>query len=179
MNKKNILNIGGGIGGIPSGYSSEEWNHTLLDIDPKVKPDILCDAKDLNLIDTYDCVHIAHTLEHFYKHDIHIVLTNIYNCLKIGGYIEVIVPDLKELIIKLANSSLDINDVYYRTKEGLPITYHDVIYGWDIAMSVGNLFYAHKCGFTPLSMCVALNNAKFKDVKITSDSSNIIAIGYK
>ena len=46
-------------------------------------------------------------------------------------------------------------------------------------MSNGNLFYAHKCGFTPLSMCTALNNANFKDVVITSNCTNLIGIGYK
>lgn len=177
MINKNILNIGGAISDIPPEYN--DWNKKTLDISPAVNPDILCDAKDLNIVNYFDCVYTSHTLEHFYKHDIPLVLDNIYNALKTGGYIEAIVPDIKDLIIKLANSSLDINDVYYRTTQGLPITYHDVIFGWDVAMSNGNLFYAHKCGFTPLSMYTALNNAKFKDIKIASDSSNIIAKGFK
>lgn len=178
MQNKKFLNIGAGTSKeAPSFF--EGWKQDVLDIDPEVKPDILCDAKDLDIKNEYDGVYIAHTLEHFYKHDVPIVLNNIYNALKEGGRLEILVPNIKELILKLAESTLDINDVYYRTGDGLPVTYHDVIYGWDIAMSSGNLFYAHKCGFTPLSICMALNIAKFKDIKISSNNTNIIAIGYK
>lgn len=177
MNKK-LLNIGGGKSkDIPSFYDG--WEQDLLDIDPNINPDILCDAKDLNIQEQYDAVYISHTLEHFYKHEVPIVLNNSYNALKEDGRIEICSPDLKDLILKFANSSLDIDDVYYRTGEGFPVTFHDVIYGWSIAMSNGNLFYAHKCGFTPLSMSIALNNANFKDVVITSNCTNLVGIGYK
>jgi len=71
-----------------------------------------------------------------------------------------------------------IFSVWYRVN-GSPITFHDVLFGWDNAMRNGNLFYSHKCGFTPLSLATALTRAGFVDIQIKADELNIQAIGKK
>jgi SAM-dependent methyltransferase len=178
MDPKLILNIGGGpTRQLPSHYAG--WDQHLLDIDPNANPDILCDALDLSVLDTYDAVYTSHTLEHFYKHDLPKVMKNIYNCLKRDGVVEIYVPDIKELVSRLAHSSLDIHDVYYRLSDGSPVTYHDVLYGWNIAMSKGNLYYAHRCGFTGLSLAASLQEAGFDEILVSSDGANIKGLATK
>lgn len=179
MDKKILLNVGGGPDRdiLPERYAGYE--HQILDINPEVGADIVCDAKDLNIFDKYDAVYSSHTLEHFYKHEVAIVLGNMYNCLKKGGTIEIIVPDIKELILKLSKSTLDLHDVYYRTGAGIPVTYHDVLYGWDFAMSSGNLYFAHKCGFTDLSLKTCLHLAGFSGIEVSSNATNLFGRGIK
>lgn len=177
-NKKCVLNVGGGPSrNLPPYY--DNWEQHLLDIDKNVNPDICCDARELQIQDVYDAVYTSHTLEHFYKHEIPLILSNIYNCLKNEGTLEIHVPDIKDLISRIGTSSLDIHDVYYRLSDGNPITYHDVLYGWNYAMSNGNLYYAHKCGFTPISLYNNLAVAGFKDITIQTNNGNICSTSKK
>jgi hypothetical protein len=178
MNKNIVLNVGGGASRhLPPRYKG--WEQHLLDIDPSVGADIVCDAKELNIFDKYDSVYSSHTLEHFYKHEVPVVLKNMFNCLKKGGDVEIHVPDLRDLLLKWCNTSLDIHDVYYRLSDGTPITYHDVIYGWNYAMEGGNLYYSHKCGFTSLSLSFYLQQAGFSSVSVITETGNLMGVGTK
>ena len=73
-NKKCVLNVGGGPSrNLPPYY--DNWEQHLLDIDKNVNPDICCDARELQIQDVYDAVYTSHTLEHFYKHEIPLILS--------------------------------------------------------------------------------------------------------
>ena len=170
-----VLNVGCGESrALPAEFDG--WQQVLLDIDPAVQPDIVCDA--LNLLSLpparYDGVHCSHNLEHFYAHDVPRVLAGFKHVLKPGGLVYITVPNLRSLMQKIVGGNLDIDDVWYRAGECSPVTFHDVLFGWSLAMRQGNLFYAHKCGFTPLSLNTALVNAGFVDVKIAASEVNII-----
>lgn len=171
-----VLNVGGGSRNLPQEYAG--WEQCLLDLNPDCQPDLCMDGKDLGSTvgDRFDAILCSHNLEHYYKHDVHQVLTGFLHVLKEGGYADIRVPNV--LGVFQAMGSLDIDDVWYRVN-GAPITFHDVLFGWDAAMRSGNLFYAHKCAFTPLSLTAALDRAGFKDIKIKADNLNIQAIGYK
>ena len=182
-----VLNVGGGPSRIiPDRYDG--WVQHLLDIDPAVNPNICMDALDLIKEDilgatilekTYDAVYCSHNLEHFYKHEVPIVLAGFKRILNEDGFAEISVPNIKYLISQLAANSLDIDDVWYRIGGGAPITFHDVLYGWNIPMSQGNEYYAHKCGFTPLSLNTVLVNAGFGSVFVIDQGSNLLAYAYK
>jgi len=62
---------------------------------------------------------------------------------------------------------------------GAPITFHDVLYGWGVQVSRGNIFYAHKTGFTALSLSKSLVDAEFGSVFVGEQGGNLHAIAYK
>lgn len=173
-----VLNVGGGSRNLPSNYDG--WDQHLLDIDPATNPDICCDGKELvnkQKIRAYDAVYCSHNLEHYYWHDVPTVLMGFYTHLAEGGVVEIHVPNIKNLMQSIG--SLDLQDVWYRLGDGTPITYHDVLYGWNKAMAAGNEFYAHKCGFTQISLRDVLEKAGFKRVNVVDAGPNLIALAEK
>ena len=174
-----VLNVGGGSRVLPPQF--EGWEQVLLDINPDVKPDICLDAKEMSTLppDEYDAVYCSHTLEHFYKFEVPIVLSGFLHVLKPKGFAEIHVPNMRNVINELIARNHDIDDVFYRTEENLAITFHDVIYGWGTPLTNGNPFYVHKCGFTVLSLGSALRAAGFEPVYLMSRDANITAQSHK
>lgn len=175
-----ILNVGGGASReLPEHFKG--WNLDVLDIDPTVSPDIVLNAMNMAELpaEQYDAVLCSHALEHFYKHDVPKVLHGFLHVLKAAGVAEIIVPSLTQLFANMSKHSLDIGDVWYRTSSGTPITFHDVLYGWNHAMDNGNLFYSHKCGFTMCSLGEAVSAAGFKGAQLWDDGYNLYCRAYK
>ena len=165
-----VLNVGGGAGrDLPEIYSG--WEQELLDIDPGVNPDIVCDARDmLRLERRYDSVYSSHCLEHFYIHEIPAVLAGFRHVLKPSGFVYSLVPDMTAVFRALQDR--DIGDVWYVSNAG-PITFHDVIYGFGKQVEIGNLYYCHKTGFTEKSMAKAFGDAGFPAVLTSVDGANL------
>ncbi len=177
---KSVLNVGGGSNrNLPPEYDG--WNQVVIDIDPQVSPDICLDAKLMDELPgfNYDAAFCSHNLEHFYKHDVPLVLKGMLHVLKDGGFAHISVPSFSGMIAAMQRDRLDINDVWYRTSGGTAITFHDVLYGWNHAMENGNLYYAHRCAFTQASLSEALLKAGFDGVHIGDDGYNIVAKAYK
>ncbi|MDD1616033.1 MAG: type 11 methyltransferase [Methylococcaceae bacterium NSP1-2] len=86
---KKVLNVGGNSKLIPLPPEYEGWDHVLLDIDPKVYPDVLCDARELMGLAgaQYDSVYCSHNLEHYYHHDVKKVLAGFSHVLKADGFV--------------------------------------------------------------------------------------------
>lgn len=172
-----VLNVGGGASRVlPAEFDG--WTQTSLDVDPLVQPDIVGDARDMHLQlmpADYDAVYCSHALEHFYRHDVPKVLAGFKHVLKPEGFAYIVVPNLNALIADMQGRGLDVDDVWYRTSGGQPITFHDVLYGWSVAMSNGNLHYAHKCGFTPISLHKVLADAGFTSIQLMEAGNNLMA----
>jgi ubiquinone/menaquinone biosynthesis C-methylase UbiE len=164
---------------LPPQYAGFE--HVLLDIDPKGAPDIVCDARRLTTLEggAFDAVYCSHNLEHFYRHDVPKVLGGFLHVLKEGGFAQINVPDIGEVMRVTLKRSLDIDDVLYRSPAG-PITVLDVLYGWSVEIEhSGSDFYAHKTGFTPKSLTAALMKSGFSAVYSRSSNLNIEAVAFK
>lgn len=176
-----LLNVGGGnTRELPERFKG--WEHIILDVDPEVKPDILLDARDMGELppNEYDVVICSHNMEHYYKHEVEGVLKGILHVLKDDGYAEITVPNLEKLFEAIHKNSFDINDIWYRTQQGTPISFHDVLYGWNYAMEKGNLYYAHHCGWTKNLLCETLIVAGFKGgVQVWEDDFNIYTRSFK
>ncbi len=173
-----VLNVGGNNKSIPIPAHYGSWRHLLLDISPSDDADIVMDSR--KLVDfpaqQFDAVYCSHNLEHYYQHDVKVVLSGFAHVLKPGGFAEIHVPNMRTVLKRFIDTGMEINDVLYVSPGG-PITVHDVVYGWgkEIEES-GEDFYAHKTGFTEASLMAALNAAGFAQVW-TTESDDTFAIG--
>jgi hypothetical protein len=81
---KRVLNVGGHDKRIPLPPQYAGFEQLLLDIDPAVAPDILCDARELSKLESgqFDAVYCAHNLEHYYRHDVPKVLAGFLHVFK-------------------------------------------------------------------------------------------------
>ena len=178
--RKTILSVGAGSDRtVPAAY--QHWDVHTLDIDPKVKPDIMADGRDLSSLDanSYDAIYCSHNLEHYPRHDVANVLKGFYRILKPGGVVEIRTPDLGAVMQRVVQENLDIEDILYISPMG-PIAVKDVVYGYGKQIEVsGDDFFAHKGGFTKKSLKKALEQADFNGVKITSADLELTAIGYR
>jgi len=168
---KRVLNVGGGSKATPISPHFDDWQHDLLDIDPRGAPDIVCDARELATLDgkIYDAIYCSHNLEHYYRHDALQVLRGFAHMLNETGFAEIRVPDIAQVLRAVHEQALDFDDVLYQSAVG-PISAHDVIYGLQSEIvSSGQDFYAHKTGFTPKSLIDILQIGGFNTVYLVND----------
>lgn len=174
-----VLNVGGGSSrDLPSNYDG--WAQVLLDIDPAVNPDVVCDAKEMRKLPParYDAVYCSHNLEHFYRHEVPAVLAGFLHVLKPEGFVQIAVPDMMELFERVVRDCRDIDETWYSSPGG-PISFHDVIYGWGKAVAAGNIYYSHRTGFSEKTLTRVLVSARFHHVLTARDSGNLHAFAFK
>ena len=175
-----VLNVGGGINrDLPDCFAG--WDQVLLDIDPGVNPDIMLDALQMQTLpaDEYDGVLCRHGIEHYYQHEAPELLKGLMHVLKPGGIVFLELPHILGLFEALKVTNLDLDDPWYRTSARVPITFHDVLYGWGHALSAGNQYYAHKSAYTPTMLVRLMANAGFKELLISAGNSNLYGRGVK
>lgn len=178
---KKVLNVGGNSKAIPLPPQYVEFEHLLLDIDPRGLPDIVCDARKLKTLDAgqFDAIYCSHNLEHYYRHDVQEVLAGFLHVLKDGGFAHIMVPDINELMRITIERGLDIDDVLYQSPAG-PIMVVDVLYGYSIEIErSGQHFFAHKTGFTQKSLQNAINKAGFTMCYSKNGNLEINAVAFK
>lgn len=178
---KKVLNVGGNNKAIALPPQYADFDHLLLDIDPKGAPDILCDARQLTTLapDQFAAVYCSHNLEHYYRHDVPKVLAGFLHVLQEGGFAHIRVPDLQAVMQEVMEKTLDLEDVLYTSPAG-PIMVLDVIYGYGVEIErSGHDFYAHKTGFTRPSLLRALRAAGFQAIYSGTGNREIRAIAFK
>ena len=178
---KRLLNVGGNSKNIAIPAHYADFEHMLLDIDPKGSPDIVCDARTLQTLTAsqFDAVYCSHNLEHYYRHDVPQVLAGFLHVLRDGGFAQIKVPDIHEVMKIVMEKKMDIDDVLYESSAG-PIMVLDVLYGYSVEIErSGNDFYAHKTGFTHRSLVKAIQTSGFSEVFTTSGNLEINVIAFK
>ena len=181
QNIKKVLNVGGNSKDIPLPSQYNGWQHILLDIDPRGKPDIVCDARNLMNLggNEYDAIYCSHNLEHYYRHDVRKVLIGFVHVLKTDGFAHIRVPDIHALMRIVIEKKMDIDDLLYQSPAG-PIIVRDVIYGYGIEIErSGNDFFAHKTGFSPKSLTNILNECGFTIIFMGGGDIEIEALAFK
>ncbi len=179
--KRKVLNVGGNNKLIELPPQYHDWEHVLLDIDPRGTPDIVCDARELTHLprSQFDAVYCSHNLEHYYRHDAVKVLSGFLHVLKEDGFVHIRVPDMGELMRTVVRDNLDIDSFLYESPAG-PITVRDVIYGYAVEIErSGNDFFAHKTGFTQNSLVAMLKGCGFPYVYTGSGNLEVIAYAFK
>lgn len=178
--KKKLLNVGGNSKNISISSLYDDWEHLLLDIDPDLEPDIVCDARNLTSLpaSTFDVIYCSHNLEHYHPHEIPRVLQGFRHIVKEHGAIDIHVPDLGELMRLAAQNNLDMDSTLYTSKAG-PITVHDVLFGYHVEIErSGNDFFAHKSGFTANFLEKVLRANGFPYVFLGSGNLEIRAVAF-
>lgn len=182
MNLKKVLNVGGNNKKFPLPPQYTDFEHLLLDIDPKGSPDIVLDARNLTTLEggQFDAVYCSHNLEHYYRHDVPRVLAGFLHVLKDGGFAHIRVPDIAQVMRVTIERGLDIDDVLYQSAAG-PIMVLDVLYGLGVEIERSKQdFYAHKTGFTQKSLLAALSRSGFsKTYSAIGNNFEISALAFK
>lgn len=145
------------------------YHEVRLDADKNVYPDIVASIVAMPMVEdeSFDAVFLSHCLEHLYSFEVSSALREFRRVLRPGGVVRIHVPDLQAIGGKVALDELD--HVAYISPCG-PITPLDMIYGHQGAISMGNLFMAHKTGFTKGTITRALKAAGFENVSVRRDS---------
>lgn len=143
-----FLHVGSGYKRIDSTpFAGRAWQEIRLDIDPDVQPDLVGSLTDLSAVTSgsMDAVYSSHNLEHLLPHEVPTALAEFLRVLRPGGLLLITCPDLQAVAALVADDRL--TEPAYTSPAG-PIAPIDMIYGHRKAMAAGNLYMAHRCGFT-------------------------------
>lgn len=149
--------------GTTRGFNTDDWIEIRLDIDPGARPDIIGSLTDLSAIDSgsMDALYSSHNFEHLYPHEAPVALAEFLRVLKDDGFLVITCPDLKSVAALVAEDKLD--EPAYVSPAG-PIAPLDILYGLRTDMARGNLFMAHRSGYTEKTLRAALEGAGFQSV---------------
>ena len=146
---KTVLNVGCGPRGRLHGFTGfdQGWTELRLDIDPALEPDVVGTMTDMSAVATgsVDAVVSSHNIEHLYPHEVPVALAEFVRVLKPDGRVLITCPDLQPVCARVAKGELA--SPLYDSDAG-PISALDILYGHRGALGAGNLFMAHRCGFT-------------------------------
>jgi predicted SAM-dependent methyltransferase len=144
-------------------FQKPSWNEIRLDINPEVQPDIIGSTTDLSNVNTVsmDAVFSSHNIEHIYPHEVQLALLEYLRILNADGIFVVTCPDLQSVCAVVADDKL--TDKVYDSPAG-PITPLDILYGHMASVAAGNIFMAHKSGFTRKTLTESVIKAGFGTV---------------
>ena len=146
-----------------AGFASNAWQEIRFDIDPGVQPDILGTMTDMSAVasGSVQALFSSHNIEHLYPHEVPGALLEFKRVLSDDGFAVITCPDLKSVCQLVAQDKL--MEPAYTSPAGA-ISPIDILYGHRASMERGNLFMAHRTGFTQTSLRDALIQAGFASV---------------
>jgi predicted SAM-dependent methyltransferase len=139
------------------------WSELRFDIDESVQPDLVGTMTDMSsvLTESVDGVFSSHNIEHLYPHEVPVALSEFLRVLTPDGFAVITCPDLQGVCALVAEDKL--NEPAYTSPAG-PIAPLDILYGLRPSMAQGNLYMAHRCGFTKKVLTATLQASGFKSV---------------
>lgn len=164
---KKVLHVGCGFPNpnkLFSWFRGPEWKEIRFDINPDVQPDIIGTMTDMSAVESgsMDAVWSSHNIEHLYHHEVPVALAEFLRVLKPGGRIVVTCPDLQSVAKLVAEGNLE--GVAYTAPAG-PIMPLDILYGYGRSIANGNVYMAHRTGFTQQTLATAAQRAGFNRIQ--------------
>jgi SAM-dependent methyltransferase len=144
-------------------FAGPAWTEVRLDIDPSVRPDIVASMTDMSAVPdaSMDALYSSHNIEHLYPTEVSTALREFARVLKPDGVAVITCPDLQSVAAVVAQGKL--LEPLYQSSAG-PIAPIDILFGHRAAMAKGNLFMAHRTGFTHHTLWRQLTEAGFVSV---------------
>jgi SAM-dependent methyltransferase len=144
-------------------FNTAAWHEIRLDIDPAVEPDVIGTMTDMSRVETgsVDAIFSSHNIEHLYPHEVPLALAEFLRVLRHDGFAVITCPDLQSVCALVAQDKL--TEPAYTSPAG-PIAPLDILYGHRPPMARGNLYMAHRCGFTRKVLHGTLQAAGFVSV---------------
>jgi predicted SAM-dependent methyltransferase len=145
------------------GFNTPDWTEVRFDIDKSVSPDLVGTMTDMSAVPSgsVDAIFSSHNIEHLYPHEVPLALTEFLRVLSADGFAVITCPDLQSVCALIADDKL--TEPVYVSPAG-PITPLDILYGLRTSMAAGNLYMAHRCGFTQRVLAGTLQAAGFASV---------------
>lgn len=145
------------------GFGAPDWRELRLDIDPAVKPDVVGSMTDMSEVPDacMDGLYSSHNIEHLYPFEVPLALAEFKRVLRPEGFAVITCPDLRSVAALVADDRLA--EPAYTSSAG-PISPLDMLYGHQADLAKGNLYMAHRTGFTSRTLEAALRAAGFESV---------------
>ena len=145
------------------GFNTDEWTEIRFDIDESVSPDLVGTMTDMASVESesVDAIFSSHNIEHLYPHEVPIALGEFLRVLHSDGFAMITCPDLQSVCALVADDKL--TEPAYTSPAG-PISPLDILYSHRPPMAKGNLYMAHRCGFTRKVLEATLSAAGFQSV---------------
>ncbi len=160
-------------------FQSPEWHEVRLDINAKVKPDIVASMTDMSAVasDSMDAVWSSHNLEHLFAHEVPQALAEFLRVLKPSGFALITLPDLQSVAQLVVDDQLE--DTAYQSPAG-PISAIDMLYGHRRYVADGNVFMAHRTGFTARTLGDVLARVGFARAEVKrGEAFDLWAVAHK
>jgi len=145
---------------LPGALKNPTWRELRYDINPAVQPDIVGSITDMSAVATgsVHALYNSHVIEHLYAHEVPVALTEFHRVLRSDGLLVITCPDMQAIAELVAKGQL--TEPAYMSGAG-PISPIDMIWGHRTSLAAGNLYMAHRSGFTAHSMHEQLGAAGF------------------
>jgi ubiquinone/menaquinone biosynthesis C-methylase UbiE len=178
---KTFLHVGCGVANpdkVHITFRGPEWREVRLDIDPGVKPDVVASMTDMAAVESgsMDGLYSSHNLEHLYPHDVPTALREFVRVLRPDGFALLTLPDLQRVAELVAADKLE--EAAYVSPAG-PIAPLDILFGFRPSLAAGNLFMAHRTGFTATSLAKAVVAAGFARVQVKRVDFDLWAMAHR
>lgn len=179
--KKRVLHIGCGMykpEKLHANFRNDQWQEVRVDIDPSVKPDIVADMLNMNMMKEgeYEAIWSSHNIEHLHFHEVPVAFKEFFRVLKPGGFMLVTLPDIQTVAAVIAQGKLETK--LYDSPAG-PIMPLDIVFGFTRAIASGNHFMAHKTAFTAETLAIKLHQAGFCNIQVQRKQYDLWAVAYK
>jgi predicted SAM-dependent methyltransferase len=140
-----------------------DWKELRFDIDETVLPDLVGTMTDMSSVASasVNAIFSSHNIEHLYPHEVPKALVEFVRVLSDDGFAVITCPDIQSVCALVAEDKL--TEPAYTSPAG-PIAPLDILYGHRASMAQGNLYMAHRCGFTERVLTGTLKTAGFASV---------------
>lgn len=146
-----------------TGFQTDNWEEVRLDADESVHPDIVGTMVNMDAVSSgfANALYSSHNIEHLYPHEVPLALAEFKRVLAEDGFLVLTCPDLQSLCQLVVDDKL-LEPAYISSAGAIaPL---DILYGFRPAMAAGNLYMAHRCGFTLSTLMATLKEAGFASI---------------